>query len=407
MMNSKTLLIASLAFALFVMAVPAHAKSVDVQVAKSTILDMPQRIVKVSVADPSIADVAVPSKQSLIINGKRPGMTSLIVWTANSRHHYDLIVKNVSSASRDATDLSLVKTAFQRVFGQEADDLKIDLAGSRMILSGHVSEASMSERAGKLAAGFAENVINLVQIQNTAQVEVDVQIVEMRRDQGHDLGVKWGSLRVDASGDALFMKDLMTFAEGSVANTVSFSQFDRLAAQLQLLVREGHAKILAKPKLVSASGGKASFLVGGQIPIPVSQQLGQVTIIWKDYGVKLSVAPTVRSDGRIALKVSPEVSALDYSNSIKINGFLIPALTTREAETEVILAPGEGLAIGGLIHNSEAQNMEKLPVLGDIPILGNLFKSTQFQKQETELTILVSPRLLSPTRVEARAGVTP
>lgn len=405
MMKKLTVLSATLACALI--ALPAHGKNVKVDVAKSTVLDLPERIVKVSVADPSIADVAVPTKQSLLINGKRSGMTSLIVWTTKARRQYELTVNGEAPPNRQGVDLSLIKTALKRALRQSSDDLQVELVGNRVMLSGHVPEAAMAERAGKVASGFAENVINLVQVQNADQVEVDVQVVEMRREQGHDLGAKWGSLRIMPNGEAVFMGDVMTFAETNPGNTVTFRQFDRLAAQLQLMVREGHAKVLAKPKLVAANGGKASFLVGGEIPIPVSQQLGQVTITWKDYGVKLNVAPTARSDGRIAMRVAPEVSALDYTNAIKINGFLIPALTTRSAETDVILAPGEGLAIGGLLHNSEAQNVEKLPLLGDIPILGNLFKSTQFQKQETELTILVSPRLIRPTAAGVQTGAKP
>ncbi len=405
MLKKMTVLSASLTIALI--ALPAHGKSLNVTVAKSTVLDLPERIVKVSVADPAIADVAVPTKQSLLINGKRSGMTSLIVWTAKSRFQYDLIVSGDPPQSRQGVDVSLIKTALQRTLRQASDGVHVELIGNRVLLSGHVPDPAMLEKAGKVASGFAENVINLVQVQNVAQVEVDVQVVEIRREQGHDLGTKWGSLRIAPNGEAIFMKDLMTFAEAAPGQTVTFRQFDRLAAQLQLMVREGHAKVLAKPKLVAANGGKASFLVGGEIPIPISQQLGQVTVTWKDYGVKLNVAPTARNDGRIALKVAPEVSALDYTNAIKINGFLIPALTTRSAETDVLLAPGEGLAIGGLIHNTEVQNLEKLPLLGDIPILGNLFKSTQFQKQETELTILVSPRLISPTAVQPQLGAKP
>lgn len=403
----KKLTVLSVTLACALIALPAHGQNVKVDVAKSTVLDLPDRIVKVSIADPSIADVAVPTKQSLLINGKRSGMTSLIVWTTKARRQYELTVAGEPLPNRQGVDLSLIKTALKRALRQNSDDLQVELVGNRVMLSGYVPEASLAERAGKVASGFAENVINLVQVQNADQVEVDVQVVELRREQGHDLGAKWGSLRIAPNGEAVFMGDLMTFAETSPGNTVTFRQFDRLAAQLQLMVREGHAKVLAKPKLVAANGGKASFLVGGEIPIPVSQQLGQVTITWKDYGVKLNVAPTARSDGRIAMRVAPEVSALDYTNAIKINGFLIPALTTRSAETDVILAPGEGLAIGGLLHNSEAQNVEKLPLLGDIPILGNLFKSTQFQKQETELTILVSPRLISPTAAGVQSGAKP
>lgn len=378
---------------------PAYGSEIGVAVARSRVLDMPSAIVKVSVADPTIADVAVPTKGSVLINGKRTGTTSLIVWTAKKRYLYDLVVRGDAEVPKvDANkpvDVHLLKTLLKRTLS--SDDIAVEAVGDRIVLSGNLPSSFQIETAGKVAGGFAQNVVNLIQALPAPQVQVDVQVVEVRRDNGHDTGVNWGSLRMLPNGEAIFLKDLMTFSETAPGNTVTFRQFDRLAAQLKLLVSEGLAKVLATPKLVAASGGKASFLVGGQIPIPQAQQLGVVTVTWKDYGVKLDVEPRVQADGRIALRVTPEVSALDYNNAILLNGFTIPSLSTRQAQTEVVLGSGESLAIGGLLQNSETQNINKFPILGDIPILGELFKSTQFQKRETELTILVTPRMVRPT----------
>lgn len=382
---------------------PAHAKEIGVAVAKSRLLDMPAAIVKVSVADPSIADVAVPTKGSVLINGKKPGATSLIVWTAKKRLFFDLVVTSDAVEPKEdldkGLDLTMLRMTLKRTLG--SDDVRVEAVGDRVILSGRVASSAQIDMAGKVAAGFAQNVVNLIAVNPAAQVQVDVQVVEVRRDDGHDLGVNWGSLHVAPNGDGIFLKDMMTFSETAPGNTVTFRQFDRLAAQLKLLVSEGRAKVLATPKLVAASGGKASFLVGGQIPIPQAQQLGVVTILWKDYGVKLDVEPRVQDGGRIALKVTPEVSALDYNNAIQLNGFTIPSISTRQAQTDVVLGAGESLAIGGLLQNSETQNINKFPILGDIPILGALFKSSQFQKHETELTILVTPRMVTPTTAAA------
>jgi len=370
-------------------------KDVDVRVAKSTVIDIREGIVRVSVAEPSIADVVIPNKYNLLINGKKPGSTSLFVWTPKRRYQYDLTVKGDQV---EGVDVRALQIALRRASKDgELDNVTTEVVGNRVILSGRVKRPSSVELAGKVAAAFAENVVNLVVANAPPQVQVDVQVVEVRKDGGHDLGVNWGSLRVTPTGDAVFLKDLMTFSETAPNNPVTFRQYDRLAAQLKLLVNNGLAKVLAKPKLVAASGGRASFLVGGQIPIPMMQQLGMVTITWRDYGVRLAIEPRVLDNGRIDLKVMPEVSALDYNNAVKIGGFLIPSLTSRNAETQVNLAPGEGLAIGGLMSTSETENVDKFPILGDIPILGSLFKSTQFQKNETELTILVTPSLLGTT----------
>ncbi len=369
---------------------PALAQPViELEVSKSTSLMLPG-ITQVSVTDPAIADVQVTRERDLLINGKRPGTTTLVVWTRNGSYSFDL---------RVGLDLASLRTVLYRALG--TNSIKVDSLNNRVILSGTVPKASQVEMAGKVAEAYTKNVVNLLAVQALPQVQVDVQVVELRRGRGHELGVDWGSLRVLSNGDAIFSKGLHTFAQGPVGTPFTFGQFDRLAAQLQLLVTEGQAKILARPKLVAASGGKASFLVGGQIPIPEAQQLGQVTVSWRDYGIKLNVEPTVREDGRVALRVRPEVSALDFNNAIRLNGFTIPSISSRQAETEVILRPGEGLAIGGLMQTTETRSVEKFPLLGDIPILGELFKSRQFQTEETELAIFVSPQLVTPSATDS------
>lgn len=356
---------------------------------KSTLLALPD-IRQVSIADPGIADVQVTPQKTLVINAKRPGSTTLRVWSQAGRFDYDLSVAADVSALREVLDRTL-----------PSHGIRLETLGNRVILTGRVEKPSQVEMAGKLAQAFTRDVINLLSPDVAPQVQVDVNVIELRRGKGHELGVDWGALRVTGSGEALFQKDMMTFAERAAGSTFTFQQFDRLAAQLKLLVNEGSAKVLAKPRLVAVSGGKASFLVGGQIPVPQAQQLGQVTVTWRDYGVKLNVEPVVREDGRISLKVKPEVSSLDFANAIRLNGFTIPSISSRQAETEVMLRPGEGLAIGGLLQSSETSAVEKLPLLGDIPVLGALFRSTQFQRDETELTIFVTPRLVIPSATDS------
>lgn len=382
-MNKKiqTILLAT---AITLVSVPALADSVPVTVGKSAVVTVKGQISKVSVADPTIADVAVLSKTEVLLNAKKPGATTLIVWSSSGRRFfYDINVQVDARTLQDALDRELSPTK-----------VSVQLVNESVILTGDVNGPKQSEMAEKLASGFAPKVINLLQTNDAPQIKVDVQVVEISKADSSQLGTKWGGLRLTPTGDAIFSADHLTFAEPQPGHIAEFSPFDRLAADIQALVKDGKAKILSNPSLVAASGGNASFLVGGEIPIPMAQAQGQVTIDWKDYGVKLDISPQVMESGKIALKVKPEVSSLDFNNGVRINNFLVPALQARKAETQVVLKDGQSLLLGGLIQNQEAKNVEKLPILGDIPVLGMLFRSENFQKNQTELNVLVTPHLI-------------
>lgn len=369
----------------------AAGDTVDLLVSKARVLDVPQKVVRVSVTDPGIADVTVFSKTGILVTGKKQGSTSVIVWTQSGRLDYDVIVHVDTSA--------IERTIRQAV---HSDDLHATFANERLVLTGKVNHATLVSLAGKIAEGFGLGpVVNLVQATLPPQIQVDVQVVELVKTRGQDTGASWGSLRQKPSGEVVFLKDMMTFAETAgppygARNLLSFGQFDRLAAELRLLVSEGRARVLAEPKLVVVSGASASVLVGGEFPVPTAQQLGTVTVTWRDYGVKLHIFPQIIPDGRVSLRVRPEVSALDYTNAIKVGGFTLPSLRSRTAETLVVLGPGEGLGIGGLTQMVETQAIEKIPLLGDIPVLGALFSTTRVNREDTELAILVSPRVVSP-----------
>jgi pilus assembly protein CpaC len=161
---------------------------------------------------------------------------------------------------------------------------------------------------------------------------------------------------------------------------------------LQALFKNGAAKLLAKPTMVTTSGAKADILVGGEVPVPIQQALGTTTVTWKEFGIKLGVEPVLQREGNLRMKVNSEVSNLDYANAVVVGQSTIPAINTRKANTDVVLKTGESLVIGGLLQATENENVDKLPFLGDIPILGNLFKSKRFQRQDTELRIIVTPR---------------
>ncbi len=371
---------------------------VDLEVAKSRVLEISQKITRVSISDPTVADVTVLSRNGILVSGKKQGTASLIVWTADKRRtEYDVSVK---------VDTVAIQTALQQALASE--DVHAEYRNEKLVISGTVHHAALVARAGKVAEGLtAGPILNLVQATAVPTIQVEVQVSELVTSGGHDAGVSWGSIRMKPSGEWVFLKDLMTFAETGgppfgAQNILSFGQFDRLAAEMKMLATEGKARVLAEPKLAVVSGASASVLVGGEFPVPTVQALGQIAVTWRGYGVKLEISPQILPDGRVSLKVRPEVSALDYNNSIKIADWTLPSLRTRTAETYVVMAPGEGLAIGGLTQETETTSVQKFPFLGDIPVLGALFSHNRMQKETTELLILVSPKLVNPSRQQTK-----
>lgn len=366
---------------------PAAADDqMPVTVGKSQVLTVGTEITRVSITNPEIADVAVVSKKDVLINGKKPGTTTLIVWTKNGRLSYDVLVR---------ADANLLRATLERAL--KVKGLTVEITGDSVILIGRVETTSQIKMAEQIASGFAGKVVNLLTATNVQQVQVNVQVVELNKNAASELGVKWGTMYRLPSGEDVLRPDesvVSTMKRPAGVDQPYFGIYERIAARIKLMESNGDAKILAKPNLVAVSGGKADFLVGGEIPIPMAQQLQTVTFEWKPYGIKLAVEPRVLEDGRIAMKVSPEVSTLDYNNAVRLTDFLVPAISSRRASTEVVLAPGQGVAIGGLMQNIESKTVERVPVLGHIPIIGELFKSTRFQKNETELAILVTPEFV-------------
>lgn len=377
---------------------PDSVIPLPVSVGKSVVVAVGQEITKVSITDPTIADVAMLSRKEVLVNGKRAGTTSLIVWTKHGRRTYDVAAR---------VDAGLLKATIQRATG--ARDLEVEVVNDAVLLYGKVDRSSQAIMAEKLASGFAPRVINLLAPSAVQQVQVNVEIVELSKGAGSELGIKWGQMNRTSSGEDVFESDHTSWIQSDPRNprngeslsnlanfggATAFGLYERISARLNYMVQNGTARVLAKPNLVAVSGGKAEFLAGGEIPVPTSQTQGQVTFEWKPYGIKLAIEPTVLEDGRISMKVAPEVSQLDYNNAVRVANFVVPAVTTRRAETQLVLGQGQGLAIGGLLQDSESRSIEKLPFLGDVPILGELFKSTKYQKNETELTILVTPRLV-------------
>ncbi|MEB3298191.1 MAG: pilus assembly protein N-terminal domain-containing protein [Candidatus Sericytochromatia bacterium] len=310
---------------------PSEGQSFRLEIGQAEVLTLPTELRRVAVALPGVADVTITGKRELLLQARGEGRTTLWIWHRGGRERREIVV-------------------------------------------------------GGLAA-----------VPN--RVEVHVQVLETRLTDRSDLGISWGALVRAPDGQGRYEAGVLTFAEtpGSLpgtANLLGFGPVDRLAAHARGLLRDGRARLLADPRLVADSGSEATFLVGGEVPVPVAQQFGNTTMTWREYGIRLAVAPKVLPDRRIRLKVSPEVSNLDQAHGLRLGTLDLPGLGTRKASTEVTLAPGQGLVIGGLLQEGEDEVVDRLPFLGDLPVVGSLFRSRRTERQRTELTIVVTPRLL-------------
>ena len=375
---------------------------------------------RVAVADPEIADVVVLGEREIEVVAKAVGGTNLLIWDANGRLQSSVEI-TVSPFRRQIVD------ELRRVL--QNPDIDVDLAGDSIVLRGTVQSLEESEKATRVAkAFFAANrsfrpgpgdppdVINLLDIGGNQQVMIDVKIAEMARTVSRNLGVnihgiigkeserfRFSTLLANLTGFADFDdpdKEAITLDSrvnlfGRLINSKSLS----LDLFLEALHEKGLVRILAEPTLVARSGQIASFLVGGEIPIPVPQggtESVQITIEFKKFGVNVEFTPTVLGPDRIHMQVSPEVSEPDFNAGVKIAGTAVPAFITRRASTAVELADGQSFAIAGLLREDITSVVRQYPVLGDVPILGALFRSTEFQKRETELVMIIRARLVKP-----------
>jgi pilus assembly protein CpaC len=362
---------------------------------KSLLIDTPLVLKRVSLADPEIADALVISPRQLYLTGKAVGTTNLTLWEENERVFamYDLTV---------FPDLSRLKEKLHEILPGE--DIRVTATHDAITLFGSVSSTARLSQALEVANAFApKKVINLLQVAGVHQVMLEVRIAEMSRSVSKRLGFNFSVATQGQAFGVSQVNRLTTFDNfiteiGAAINALFRLQSGdvTLTSFIDALKENGLVKILAKPTLVTLSGQEAHFLAGGEFPVPVPQQQNTITIEFKTFGVGLRFTPTVLSDQQISLKVAPEVSELDFANAVNFSGFVVPALTTRRASTVIELADGQSFAIAGLLDESVRESISKFPLLGDIPILGALFRSTSFQKSETELVIIVTPHLVKP-----------
>jgi pilus assembly protein CpaC len=385
----------------------AADETVNLLVGRSTVIDTGSPIQRVSLTSSDVADALVTSPAQLLIHGKTPGSISMFVWDRGGAiRRYDVTVQR---------DLSRLTTQVRDLF--PAEHITVEGNGRSIVVAGMVSTKFVAEKAVEVAAGYVdkkEDVVNMLQVQEggvpTRQVLLRVRFAEVTRTALTQLGLSLltsptgisstvGSIgteqyaspsftNIGASGAAATLGDLL--------NVFLFSTKYNIGALVKALQTKGLLQSLAEPNLVAESGTTASFLAGGEFPIPIAQGSGAnigISVQFKEYGIRLAFTPTILGD-RVHLKVKPEVSSLDFSNAVTLAGYAIPALTTRRVETEIELRDGQTFAIAGLLNNSMTNTMSKIPGIGDIPILGALFKSKSAAKNQTELVVMITPQIL-------------
>lgn len=375
---------------------------VNVLVGQSRLLTFDRPIERFSVSNPDIAEAVLVTSNQVVVNGKAFGQINFIAWEKGSSRFivFDVYVR---------TNLSLIDSQIRALFPK--DDIRLSQANGSVVLSGNVSDPRIATSAEAVvqAAGF--KTVNLLEspVKNAAQVQLQVRVAEVTRNKMRELGTSWGYQGSPGTGGYInsgtgpsSLGDVVGgVLTGNIANTLNlFVMGGNTLSFIRALQQQGALRALAEPNLIAMNGQEASFLAGGEYPVPVVQSAGgeraNVTIIFKEYGVRLNFKPTIIDEDHIRLELEPEVSTLDFANGVKFEGFSIPALRTRRAKTGIELRDGQSFALAGLLDNNETQTLSRVPGIGDIPILGNLFRSKQFQKNESELMFIVTAQLVKP-----------
>ena len=381
----------------------SQSTPLDLDAGKGVLLKLNEDAESVFVVDPSVADVHVPAPRDVFVLGKKGGSTTLYVLGAKNK----TLIQQTVVVARDMDALrSEIATRFPDVH------LELLAGDGSLSVAGAVPNASVAQDVVQtLAASLMpkETLINRMTIGHPMQVQLKVRITEVDRNVTQELGINWSSLGkvagnfVGGLGAGRTILDTTTNAINLASNN-AFSIFGSfttgsgsISALVDALNQESLLTVLAEPNLVALSGQTASFLAGGEFPIPTAQTNGAITVTFKQFGVKLDFTPTVMSDNRISLKVRPEVSSIDTSVSVTTGGITIPGLSVRRADTTVELSSGQSFAIGGLLQSNTTDTISQIPGIGSLPILGKLFTSKNYINNKTELVILVTPYLVEPT----------
>lgn len=370
--------------------VPASERVVVVARGQTALLVQPVALQRLSIGDPEVAEIFAVSPQEILVNGKKLGTTSLMLWDASGAHR--LYTVEVTP------DVRALEQTLRSLFPNER--FTVLASGNSVVLSGTITSAAAAKRMLEVAGASGATVVNNLLAPGAAQVLLQVRFAEVTRTAAQELRTQLSVTGNSTGGGGITSGVVETLSDG-LMNLSLLGGAGRIDAAITAMQQRGLLRSLAEPNLLALDGQEASFLAGGEFPFPIPQggNTNTITIVWKEFGVRLRFRPTVNGDGTIRLRIAPEVSSLDYSNSLKIEGFQIPSLLTRRTETEVVLRDGEYLAIAGLLNNVIDRTDRRVPYLGDLPILGTFFRSRNARQARTELLVLVSPRLIAPSPV--------
>jgi pilus assembly protein CpaC len=398
--------------------VTAGAAPLRVMVGKSLLINTTERLKRVSVTDPAVADALVVTPTQVLVNGLSPGEVSLLIW--------DELERSRSFDLRVDVDITAASEEMHRLFPDE--QINVTPSRNAIVLSGHVTTEDVAKHAGALASAYSKNVVNVLTFGPVGAEEVllEVKFAEVDRSALTQMGINLlstgaantiGSTTTGQFGGVTGLGTISdtgsnspfpsTATVSNVLNMFFFNPQVHLGAVIEALKTQNLLQILAEPNLVAVNGKEASFLAGGEFPFPVAQQnasgIATVTIQFREFGVRLKFTPVIQPNGSIHLHVAPEVSTLDFADAVTVAGTTIPAISTRKAETEFELQDGQSFVIAGLMDNRVTNVGNKIPGLGDIPILGNFFKSKSNQKSNSELMVLCTVHRVSPS-VQAPKG---
>lgn len=378
-----------------------------VELKKGQIVRMPVPVANVFIADSAIADVDVKSPNYIWIFGRAVGETSLQALDKNDKEVLNITV-NVTH------NLASIKSSVKESFPNS--DVKLRSINGGLVLEGTADTPEQAEAIKNIAgssAGEGSKLVNLLKVKGSDQVMLKVKVAEVARSEIKNLGINLQALLTRGgfvfgllTGRDFLDPDTGSFLSNGKDNTVGITRTagnSNVSSVIDALESQGAVHILAEPTLIAKSGETADFLAGGEFPVPVPGSNGTVTISYRQFGVMLNFSPTVLADNRISMSVTPEVSSLSASGSVSFNGFVIPSVLTRRTSTTVELGSGEAFAIAGLLKNEGSNDMSKFPWLGDVPVLGTLFRSNSFRNDETELVIIVTPYIVKPVSAEKLA----
>jgi pilus assembly protein CpaC len=386
-----------------------EAVAVNVLVGQSRVINFDKAVGRFSVSNPEIAEAVLVTPNQVLVNGKAFGQVNFIAWEQSGGEYlvFDVFVRG---------NLSLIDSQIRALF--PTDDIRLSQANGSVVISGSVTNPKTAAQVDSVvqAAGFKTVNMLASPVTNVAQVQLQVRVAEVNRNKMRDYGTSFTALPqggtggyINSGGGPSSLSNAETGPTSTILDSVLspalnlfiFNRAINTAAMLRVLKTQGAFRELAEPNLIAMDGQQASFLAGGEFPVPVVQGGSggsglAMTVIFKEYGVRLNFKPTILDEDHIRLELEPEVSTIDFANGVKFNGFVIPGLRTRRAKTGVELRDGQSFALAGLLDNSETKSFSRIPVVSDIPVIGALFKSKSFEKRETELMFIVTAHLVKP-----------